>query len=211
MYSAASLCTWVFSSQAVSQCCRHRAEGDSGSTLSRAVPTPQTPVTLSSQGKHRLLQENWGWAPGDGLILEQLEFCTGTDCSPNVQLAPLMPSPRTSRGCSWHSSSSLQPLPSAEAAPLFQPTGMQFALSPGLHGADATQMFQAQPIAGFAVPVQCFPCLLLCPSARAPLPFLDSHGCAGGYPRAPPASALHTWLPRTSWNLAPTSQQPHFL
>lgn len=97
MYSAASLCTWVFSSQAVSHCCRHSSWGaavwDSVTTLFREVHSPHIPVTRAMLTVHKagtvpwrriwdeVLVMVWFCWP---LILEQLEFCTEFDSNPNV-------------------------------------------------------------------------------------------------------------------------------
>lgn len=64
---------------------------------------------------------------------------------------------------------------------------MQPALSPGLHCADATQMFKAQPVSGIAVLSQ----PLVLSHGVAALVFLGSQGCAGGYPVHPHICHTH--------------------
>lgn len=113
----------------------------------------------------------WFWT----LILVQLEPCPGTDSSPNVQLAVLIASPHPSPGFSWHSSNS-------EAGWLFQPSVVQ----PLLYLQGSTMLMQHRclkhsPFQG----LQHSPSLLFCPGAVAALPFLGSHGCAGGHPVHP--------------------------
>lgn len=138
-----------------------------------------TPQTHSSQGKHSAWEENLGWSPGDGLILDT-DFSTAralhwhwqqpqcSACSPHCL-------PHPSPGFSWHSSNS-------EAGWLFQPSVMQ----PLLYLQGSTMLMQHRclehsPFQG----LQYSPSLLSYPSAVAALPFLGSHGCAGGYPVHP--------------------------
>lgn len=125
MYSAASLCVWVFSSQAVSHCCRHSSWGaavwDSVTTSFREVHSPHIPATRAMPTAPRagtvprrriwdeVLAMVWFWP----LMVEQLECCTETDSNPNVRLARLIASPHTSQGFSWHGANSPWPLPTA--------------------------------------------------------------------------------------------------
>lgn len=166
MHGAAALCTWVFS-QAVSHCCRHSSEG----LRSGLQPPPRsgTCTPRSSQGKHRVWEENLGWSPADGLILDT-HFSRVRILYWNWQPAPCLAcSPHHQSwhfpGSSWHSSGCPQRCP---GCPIASAPGMRLALSPGPATLMQHRCFKAQPISGIALLVQCFPSPLFCPSEWHP-------------------------------------------